>query len=429
MCLLKLKSTNPDFTYIICKNPESGMQLKSVRQGYAYGFYSDNPNTYIIYFRDGANEMSYKEYRDQNYEYLNKLRYMSPIFMLNAISEFLSSSTNSKHNKDIENTFSHKICMRSVYIDNRTFKTMSRFESFFLDFKISVVEKTPTLYKVTIETQKSLYLLLNFTIVYFGLISMLNNNDLDANDSLIERLIRSVNIVDAPYYMRYVICSRVLTNSQLYKKFIPSLQKSNMILKYGNTALHRRNHIRGLIELDRNICDIGCGSGFYLVHYSEKLFEKNKELKYYGIDIDENELAIVRKKVIDNNLTNVVILNSHEKLKDHVKQDVSYDVIITEVIEHMDKAVSQGIIRWVLSNVNFNKIIITTPNFDFNINYHLKEFRHDDHKWELTGEQFKEYVNDTLGELSAQLKITYLDIGDQVDGIACSQGLLIQKID
>ena len=174
MCLLKLFSTNPDFSYILYKNPESGMQLRSIRQGYAYGFYSTHkPNTYIIYFRDGDNEMSYKEYRDQNYEYLNKLRYMSPIFVLNAISEFLSSTVNAHLEKDIANTFNHKLVLESVYMDNRTFKTMERLVSCFPNFKITVTERITTVYKVKIETTTSLYQLLNFAVTYFGLISML----------------------------------------------------------------------------------------------------------------------------------------------------------------------------------------------------------------------------------------------------------------
>ena len=51
MCLLKIKSTNPNFSFIIYKNPKTGMQIKSIRQGFGYGFFpNDSENKYIIFF-------------------------------------------------------------------------------------------------------------------------------------------------------------------------------------------------------------------------------------------------------------------------------------------------------------------------------------------------------------------------------------------
>ena len=75
--------------------------------------------------------------------------------------------------------------------------------------------------------------------------------------------------------------------------------------------------------------------------------------------------------------------------------------------------------------MNFNKIIITTPNRSFNKFYMLgQDFRHDDHKWEYTELQFKEYIQEIVTD---DLKVTFLDIGDTVDGISCSQGVILQK--
>lgn len=430
MCLLKIKSTNPKLSYVIYKNPTSGMQLREIRQGVGYGFFPNNrEDVYIIFFRDGANEMSYKEFSHQNYEYLNRLRYTSPIFVLNAISDFLHSATREQHKDDTNDTYTHKFTNYAVNITNQTLKMIERFTPFFPDLTITITKKAEITYKVTLETKKSLYYLLNFAVTYFSVLAILEEYDLDISDGMIDKLIRCLNVVDADYYVRYVVCSRVLTNKKLYDKFIPMLEKPNMKLNFGNTAVHRRDFIKGLITFDKCIIDIGCGNGFYATLFAGKLMKIDPNLKYYAIDIDENELAILERKAKDKELTNIVILNSHELLAQHLKNELSYNVIITEVVEHMEKDASRELIRWVLENVNFNKIIITTPNRTFNKFYHLPNaMRHDDHKWELDEKEFKDYMNEIFVGF-ADLKVTYLAIGDVVDSISCSQGVLIQKID
>ncbi|AYV76986.1 MAG: methyltransferase domain [Barrevirus sp.] len=429
MCLIKLKSDNPKLSYILYKNPESGMQLRSIRQGHAFGFYTGNNNDkYIIYFRDGPNEMSYKEYRDQHFEYLNKLRYTSPIFVLNAISEFLNASTNAKHADDIDNMYTCQLTNISVTIDNHTLNILKRLDSFFTNFKIEVVEKAANTYKVKIVSKKSLYLLLNFSVVYFTLISMLNSEcDLDMSESLIEKLCRCINIIDAPYYIRYVVNSRIITNSKLFTKFRPMLQKENMVLNFGNTAIHRRTFIREMLAFDNDIIDYGCGSGFYTIPFAQKLAKVDLKLRYYAIDINEHELFVLDRKLKENEIANVFLANSHNALINHLTNDKKYDIIISEVIEHNEIKESQEIIRWLIHNVNFNKIFVTTPNKEFNVNYSLGSgMRHEDHKWELTTDEFKKYVEETLIGID-NLNITYLQIGDKVNSISCSQGILIQR--
>jgi len=428
MCLLKIKSNNPKLSFVLYKNPASGMQLRSVRKGFAYGFYTGDANdSYVIYFQDGPNEMSYKEYPDQSYEYLNRLRYTSPIFVLNAMSEFLNSTIQSQHTEDPDNQFVNEITNYAVNIDGQTFRTVERINGFFPDFKISITKKADFTYEISVVTKLSMYALLNFAVTYFSIIAMLNESDLDINDGLVDKLIRCLNVINVDYYIRYIVNSRVLTNKKLYDKFKPMLQKPNMTMLFGNTAVHRRTQIREMLQFDRSIIDVGCGEGFYAIPFAEKLLKSDGNLRYFGIDINEDELAVVKRKAKDKELTNIVLLNSHETLLAHIDRNVSYDIIITEVVEHMAKEQSQEIIRWMLDNVNFNKIIITTPNADFNKFYNLVgKMRHDDHKWELTADEFDRYVSEVTNGYDG-FNLVRLHVGDVVDGISCSNGALIQK--
>ena len=421
MCLIELTSTNPDFSFIIFKNPENGMQIRSIRKGKAYGYYPKNePNRYMIYFRDDTEEMSYKEDKDQSFEYLNKLRYTSPIFVLNAITEFLHSSAKKQHEKDIIGQ-THTFKSFAVQVDSYAFSTIIRINKFFDKFNIKITKKAQQTHEIEITTQESIYMLLNFVIVYFGLISSLNENDLDLTENLIEKIITSLNIIDASYYVRYILSSKILTSKKLFETLKGSLEKPGIQLQYGHTGTQRLEYIKGLLNFDKPIIDVGCGEGAYAISFAQKL--KKPGFKYYAIDINEDELAKVNKKAKEKEL-DIITMNSHEKLIEHLDWNTKYDVIITEVIEHMGKEESQNIIRWVLDNVNFDKIIITTPNVEFNVNYMLGEqLRHDDHKWELTREQFKGYLSEILPK--DEYVIKYLDIGDIVNGIASTQGVLI----
>jgi hypothetical protein len=419
MCLIELESDNPDFSYVIFKNPSSGMQLKAIRKGTAYAWYPPNQtNRYLIYFADGYDEISYKENKDQIFDYLNKLRYNSPLFVLNSLSEFFKSTLKQVQQKDRGSNNSFK--SYNVQIKPSALKVMQRLQLFFPGFTISVDQKASENYEITISNGNTIYELLNCVTVYFGLIGSLNDQDFDLMENSIERLIEAVNIIQAPYYLRYIINSRILTSQKLFTKLGPQLETPNIKLKYGTTAIQRRNHIKSLLNFDRTIVDIGCGEGCYALPYGKLLDQRNKEARYYAIDINEAELEKVRGKAEKKELTNIITLSSYHDL---CLSEESCDIILTEVIEHMEPEESETMIRWVLENLNFNKIIITTPNFDFNKYYNLDTFRHPDHHWEPSSIEFKNFIEPIIKDY----KIIYLEIGDRVDGISCSQGVLIQK--
>jgi len=63
MAIIQFSSTNPEFSYVIAKNPASGMSIKSIRKGQAFAWFS-NENTYNVFFKDADNDLSYKEQVD-----------------------------------------------------------------------------------------------------------------------------------------------------------------------------------------------------------------------------------------------------------------------------------------------------------------------------------------------------------------------------
>lgn len=428
MCLLRLLSTNPNFGYVIKKNPASvmPMQVRSIRRGVAFGFYKKNTiNEYIVYFQDAQNEISYKEHHNQEFEYLNKLRYNSPIFVLNALTEFFKATYVTNNNYDIDLAYTNTFIVNLVQIDMTAKKIITKFNLYFPDLNIHVKEMAAESYEITITTTKNLYYLLNFVNVYFGLISIINTNDLDFNDGTVSRLINSLNVVNAPYYVRYLISSRVIVSNKIFQKYKNLLEAKDMILNFGNTNYQRRSFIRNKINFDKPIIDIGCGEGFYAIPFSKNLAKNDESLSYYAVDIDENILEKLKYKLNKQDICkNIIFHKSVECLLEELDNNFHYDVIITEVIEHMDKDESLLLLMNVINNINFSKIIITTPNKDFNKNYILdNQFRHDDHKFELTGTEFMEYIKEL--NLPDKYKLEYIGVGDIVNNEACSHALII----
>ena len=70
MAILTLTSDHPEFTQLIKKHPEGGLQLRGIRNGTGFGWYED-PQTYCMYFQDYGTNLSFRSTREQQQHYLN----------------------------------------------------------------------------------------------------------------------------------------------------------------------------------------------------------------------------------------------------------------------------------------------------------------------------------------------------------------------
>lgn len=419
MAIVQLKSTNPDFSFIIKKNPASGMQLRSIRKGVAYGWYSDL-QSYNIYFKDADNEISYLQSKDESFEYLNVSRYNTPLFPLNAMTEFLSSTFKKKDNKDIDG-FTNELFINLVHIELPRY--IDFFNTHFEEFKIEIVHQTHKSYKMMIKTNKSIYDLLNFANVLFVFLSMLGKEYLGITDDVIEKYIKSINIIDAPFYIRYLFARNILLSKDKfykYKKQLEQTSKYDINLAFGDTSIQRREYIQNIIPFNKSILDVGCGEGFYALPFSKKI----QDNFYYAIDIDEELTKAIDCKAEKRNIENLITFNSLDKFLESYNEEL-VDVILTEVVEHMNVTEAEILVKSIYKNVNFDKFIITTPNSTFNKYYALEKFRHDDHKWEMNKDEFKSWIEKMFK--NTEFKLEFLNIGDSVNGTHTTQGILITK--
>lgn len=420
MCILIIKSTNPLFSFVINKHPDSPMQIKPNRKGYLFGYYKLNTaSEYVIYFKDADNRVSYLEYANQEYEYLTNLKFSSPIFVINAISEFFGRVADLKATETDADGYDNIIMINLIHMVPQTNRLIRKLEKFFPDVSIDLTYVVADNYKVNISTKKYLGYLFNFCVMYAGLVSCFNATYPDLTEQFLDKVVEAINACQAPYYIRYIFASRSLLSTKMFYKFKPALEQNMCTMFYGNTATQRSTYIKSLLKFDQDIIDIGCGEGTYAIEFARILAPK--KFTYHAVDIDDAQLKKIKKKASKKHLYNILTYSAHHQLCTTERANV----IISEVIEHTDKDTASSLIRFVLDHINFTKIIITTPNVEFNQHYKLN-LRHSDHKWELDKKQFIAYISDITRTYTG-VEAIYTDIGDRINNISLTQGVILTK--
>lgn len=418
MAIVQLKSTNPKFTFLIKKNPVTGMQLRPVRQGLAYGWYSDDA-TYNVYFKDADNELSYKQNESESFEYLNVSRFNTPLFSLNAINEFFSTPFKAQDDRD-EEGYEHSFFINLVHVERVHY--IEFFEKHLKDYSFSLRLQAHKSYSLTITTYKSLYHLLHVVSVLSLFLSMFGDEYIDISESILDKYIRSLNVIDAPFYIRSLFARNFLTSRERFKKYkeyIEQTDRYSIGLEYGGTAMQRRSYISSVLPFNKPIVDIGCGEGFYAIPFAGKM-----ENAYYAVDVVEELLEVVNRKARAKEIDNLATFHSLDHFLESYNGE-QVDVILTEVIEHMSEGEAAELIHQVCRGIDYDQFIVTTPNADFNRYYELEGFRHEDHKWEMGQEAFQQWFTDTVQGLAVEVE--YLMVGDRVDEIRTTQCAIVRR--
>ncbi len=421
MAILQLKSTNPKLSYLIKKNPDSRMIIRAIRQGLAFGWFSCPDNQiYNIYFKDADNDISYKKHKEETFEYLNVSRYSTPIFPMNAISEFFSATVKNKHEFDTPG-YEHQLVVPFVYIQFP--KYVEFFNDHFDGYSFNIEQQAYKSFTVTITTEKGLYELLNVASLLFLFLALIGNEYIEMQNDLIQKFVNLIVALDAPYFIRYLFVRNMLSNRKLFFTFKEQLEHTSRYqieLVFGNTLVQRRNAIEKLLKFDKSIVDIGCGEGNYAFPFSEKISGDH----YYAIDTDEAIINQLDEKIRKRGNENIFTYCSIDEFIEHYNEE-KVDVILTEVIEHMPMEMAEQLIRQILDHIQFESFVITTPNEDFNQFYVLDEFRHLDHHWEIGEVEFQSWIKRIVNDDHFELE--FLKIGDQVNGIPVTQGVLITE--
>jgi 3' terminal RNA ribose 2'-O-methyltransferase Hen1 len=164
----------------------------------------------------------------------------------------------------------------------------------------------------------------------------------------------------------------------------------------------------------KSVLDMGCGEGRLL----QLIMKEKKFIAIAGTDVS----SVVLKRTADNlklermteeEKKRVTLFQSSLCYRD--KRFKNYDAIsIVEVIEHLDENRLPALEAVVFADAAPTKIIVTTPNFDYNVNYTgLREnkFRHGDHRFEWNRVQFRAWADSAAARNNYSVR--YEDIGEK----------------
>jgi 3' terminal RNA ribose 2'-O-methyltransferase Hen1 len=149
----------------------------------------------------------------------------------------------------------------------------------------------------------------------------------------------------------------------------------------------------------RRVLDLGCGAGALL----ERLLRDGYE-EIVGVDVSVRALEAAERKLKLDRLPEVQrqrIKLLHSPLTYRDKRLAGYDAAaLVEVIEHFDPPRLAAAEQNVFGSAQPTTVVVTTPNAEFNVRWETLpagEFRHPDHRFEWTREEFRSWSEAVAG--------------------------------
>lgn len=397
MAVLKLKSTNPNLSYVLQKNPATQDAnnepfVKNVSGDKVYMWFEDPQSIIALYTVNAKN-------KDSNLDFTPYSDGHSYLVILDNILR----SAYSKVEEHDTNEYETEVQI-SIYNHREIDLT--------IPFKNVVNQITKNRHTLVTIKDTSVKKALE-TVALISIQSCLHDPEYFIQDG---QLVKYFNIlvdhVEDYGMIRSFVSS--IRSPKLFKSLQPILDKTKFKFQLNTGVRNRRSTLEELFKLSTAnlIFDLGCGRGQYL-----RTLSKHYE-QIEAVEIDENEFKGSTHTVRKAQLENVLVYNSDIfdflSGSNHLTSNPNTDVLLTEVLEHMEKEASIEVLNRVLK-LGVNQVFVTLPNKSFNQFYGLKddEVRHDDHKWEPTFQDSIDFITQVLQsypEYTAQ----YSSIGDSL---------------
>ncbi|MBB1023162.1 MULTISPECIES: 3' terminal RNA ribose 2'-O-methyltransferase Hen1 [unclassified Dietzia] len=156
-----------------------------------------------------------------------------------------------------------------------------------------------------------------------------------------------------------------------------------------------------------SIADMGCGSGALL----GGLLKVRGVARVIGTEVSDFALSKAATRLHVDSMTErqadrLSLLRSSLMYEDERLADLDM-AILMEVIEHVDPDRLPAVVRNVFGAMHPRHVVITTPNVEYNVHYPALAtggFRHPDHRFEWTREQFQSWAHTVAGAHGYQVE-------------------------
>lgn len=414
MAHLTIKSNNENLSWVLVKNPASGVQTRAIRQGTGFGWFQGE-DTYHLHFRDGVDTDSF----GADFEYLGLSRFGHPLAYSSLVNAFLRDVWQGRNpEKDV--VAANSIILHQV--NTKALKLLSHLEGHLsCNVTWEHVEGRSDVFSLHLFGEQTLHeLVSNMMIACLFLAGRDGAFLTKCDEQFVIKYAGILNKLDASFYMRYMFARNYFKSQEQFNKFAPMIAKEGIVLQHGDTAMQRLRFVEKHMDFQNEILDIGCGEGLFALN-----FPKRSVLPYHAVDIDEELIEVLGRKAKSRGFETLTTYTS----VDEFASETPVDVLLVEVIEHMPLGDAEELIEYVMDHVNYNKFFITTPNKEFNKHYLIEEdeFRHDDHDWEMSKQEFQDWFEALFDcrRVNGEFNYEFVDIGDSVDGVYTSQGVIV----
>ena len=372
--IIQINSTNEYLSYVLNKNPASGLTIKGLRKGFVFGKFVNDTSTYICGFQEGINQDSF----EKEGSYLIYKGYCSFESALNVLTSLFDCVTKD-NNREYEKEPSLNIITIKCIEANE--KNIFAFHNENIKVYGNKVADDCNLIELNISNNGSLIDLIRYTCLFLYMQTI--------NDSVgflqIDQAKLYANIIKKDDSIPFIIRHRFrgILEQNIAKKIVPMLNNESIKLcNIGRNENQRMAFVSQHIKY-KNVLDIGCGPG--------KFIKTSKATKYIGVDIDEKALERAKVKAGYVNIEASFYTDWQQGIEQLTEPTT---VLLIEFIEHVERELANKILIGLIQNRYVNQILISTPNKNFNKYFNILDsnVRFEDHIYELTEKEFKEQI-------------------------------------
>lgn len=437
--IVKIHSTNPELASLLRKNPatSNGIQFRELKNGVAIGRFL-SPNEYHLVFQD--TKYSYCEDHSSQIDYQS---YCNPRVFLSLANLFLRHLMSEKEDyltqeipwlnstiKEVEgDSFETIISVPNVYADGHNLSRGFVLNKYFSG--VSLERREGNLHTLTVRAD-SVFSAVNLAALAMMYLAASNKQPWFINNDIAKKYIRVMkNLKPVPYFVLYLFARRCLPTQEMFRTFVSELEDCSdqqINLEFGNTQSQRIHAVREILVgengiPDRVILEIGCGEMDY-----PRAFLRHMPEGATWVSSDVTDYSNLANR-LNERYKNHNLVFTNDLTKNWPAGEGT--MLAVEVIEHMPY---NDALDLMINNIDHHapdRVVITTPNITFNQNYEIYGFRHDDHHFELTSEEFELFilrVTETIRDDNHNYEPKYFGIGDQVDGEFMSLGCILTKV-
>jgi hypothetical protein len=392
MSLLTITSTNPSLSHVLQKNPNTIREAKKpfekeLRKGRMYGWFEGKDDTtFKLLFLDSDIETSFGN--REEFEYLDTSRYSNPYIPIMMITNALTTAANKGHELDkegFETCLTFTIQCRSGILEKFNSPGLKNFEAAQIAANHFNVTMSAGTIQELLNIAQSLCVLAAFDD---------KDSYVPLNEAGVTKYLNVLNRAKAGYNLRYLFLSRAIQNRAQFDKLAGLIQQPGMVFKFGNTQVQRFDEVNAFLDTGKRgetLIDIGCGE----LYSSVKLCGKYDFVLAYDADqeiVDQN-VRKVTKRQIENIEPKQAEVNA-VWINDNASIFANADVLMCEFLEHTEKSKVIDLVKALLET-DLNRLVITVPSKDFNVNFGITDpdwTRHPDHLWEPNWTEWSDLI-------------------------------------